>query len=239
MSINVKKVIILIFCYLSVFEKMNSYGSLELLFENAIGRDFESLESGIDSSVMKLQGLESFNSEVIRSKKPVVVKFFHERSLSSEQSKQLYQELAENFQGKVQFFSVDLSENRELVMHLAAFIFKLIAGQSNLANSNPASQGELMIFSQNITRLEGDVVPLLLFFKNASLILPRRCKLLKKEELLSDIKLQLLGDLRERPKDELFTETLIFDNERKSMPVKEKGGDFWNRTKRWLSKFFD
>lgn len=217
--------IIIVFCCVGTFKKISSFeGRPEFLFEHVMNRDFELLENGSDSYVMKICNIDDFNAEVINAKKPVVVKFFHKEALPSKRVKEFYQRLADDYQNKVKFFSVDLAENRELITQLLTFIFKLTTVKSNLVN-NPDLQQGLIGFFQNIIisdRSREEAVPFLLFFKDSSLIIPRRYKLLVKEELSSDIEMQLLD---------------IQDGGGVGVGVTKKEKSFWNKVKGWFSKF--
>jgi len=113
-----------IFCHIErdefgLFDKVigpNSGNRAYTLFENRPGRQEESL-------VFDIQNQEQFARLVIKNSffKPVVLKIYSPLALDYDKGLPIFQNLADNFDGKVIFAGLDVSKNSDIFMQISMF----------------------------------------------------------------------------------------------------------------------
>lgn len=141
----------------------------EMLFSDLL-MQHEKKTDGTASRVKIIEGPTQFYREVLENKKPVVVKVFSQGSGFFVHS--MYHHVAESFQGKISFVSMDISQNEEIIR---AIMMRLRLLQVNL--------------------------PIFLLFKNRTLVLPLVTGVTSGDTLINIIKRQFFAQEEQSEQD--------------------------------------
>ena len=113
--------------------------------------------AGIDGYVSQIDGAEQFSRDVFNNHRPVVVKVFNKNSSSkpSPAFESVYKEVSEEFSGKVDFVSIDISgdENMGIIVDL---ISQIGGGSFDLPFFLLFKQNELLVPPVVFPRVLGD-----------------------------------------------------------------------------------
>ena len=119
---------------------LNSYVPAEIMFKHTQISHEKRIDGSL-SKVLKINGTSQFVEKVVRNRKPVIVKIIHGEG--SESITKVYQDLAEKFRKEINFISINMKRNSQLI---SSMMLKLGIQQAKL--------------------------PIFMFFKNGQLLLP-------------------------------------------------------------------
>ena len=173
-------------------------GEASGLFDIVASQRFEQRADGVDSHVALLGTLDEFRDQIDRSHLPVVVKFSNISARAWGGNRELYQDLAGDYVGKVLFMSVDVARSEEILTRFMQLFLQLaLQARGKTDHYSIALRRRLAVLMQQMVALrKGRSTQVYLFFKDGNLIIPQAKSYEKIEALRGDVRTQLLGSHR-------------------------------------------
>ena len=219
--------------YLSIFmffmSSLQAYEGYPVsLFQHVGEKSFEPLVDGSDSYVLEIQNVNNFYKEIAKSKKPVVLKIFSNKSNTAVTTSPLFQDIAKQFRKDIKFASLDISTNRNMAKLFMEFLVKLIFKLKASKTDNREFLGRIMGVVRRFALLEQskESVPFVLFFKDGDLIFPNNLDFVDQPKLELSLQEQLFKNTGSRVK-------IIHESKKLQETPWRK---FKNKVKRWWSK---
>lgn len=90
---------------------------------------FEKRADASDSTVVKIEGMQAYQTEVLQASQtqPVILKIFSNKSSESQKMIPVYQKVAEKFTSQIKFASMDLLSDQDAKKENYQIIFNLMA----------------------------------------------------------------------------------------------------------------
>ena len=169
-------------------------GEASAVFDVVASKRFEQRGDGIDSHVVQLTTLDEFRVQVGQSNLPVVIQFSDDSARVWGGTRELYQNLAGDFVGKVLFVSVNAKEADVVVKRFMGLFLQLtLQAQAKTDSYNTALRKRLaLLLSQLAALRNGEGSRVHLFFKDGHLIIPQTERYDQIDVLRRDVRSQLL-----------------------------------------------
>jgi hypothetical protein len=201
-------------------------------------KNYEQQSDGIDSGILKIDGIDSFNVLIGKNKKAIVIRCFSGLPQASDKSGTFFQGAAEYLGEKALCYSVDFNDNLDIVEQLTVLFTKVSIGNKALSIQNPVLYSFLLSLTHQLVHVLRDganVSPFFLFFKNGTMVVPGNIKYSTQGDLLVALN-QQLARLEAIP-----TNSHLQSNEH-SHPLGQKkqpeGTSFLQKTKAILKGWF-
>ena len=184
----IKKIVPL---YLMLGHLYGTEGYSVSLFDHALNNCYETKNDGFDTSVLKIYGIRDFYQRVTKNTGPTIVKMHSSSSLVSQKTETVFWDLSEKYPN-IEFASIDLVDNKELMDKFTSFFVKLAL--TSQANGKPINS-KLMVLVKALISLQRvpNSTPFVIFFNDGYLIFPNTLDFTQEETFALAINQQLLN----------------------------------------------
>lgn len=209
-------------------------GAPEHLAGDFLGKNYELGLDGIESTVLKIEGIGNFNSITTKSEKPVIIRCFLGSGQAGNQLRFFFQDVARDLNEKAFSYSIDFGNSPDVMEQLVVLFSKVSLGNKALALHNPALYSFLISLTHQLVhafRGEGDVKPFFLFFKNGTLVVPGDIRYATKKELQAAINEQLM-----RLETVVPARSIQIQRSGVKTGQRQQRVPLWQKVKGWFSK---
>ena len=196
-----------LFLFLMInFFVLNGYeGDIAPLSNLISMKSYHFLKNGKEASILDIKGIPDFLNNILNNKKPVVCLLYSSISESSGPQISFMEWSSNNKNIKenvdIAFIDIASKSNKELINKLTDIFVQCVL-QLNLMQTGSIDNSEIKIrvsnMLKNIMMSKDDlknIKPMLIFFKESNLMIPRKDIYLNIDEFLKDIKEQLLNNI--------------------------------------------